>query len=297
MDLFLAHFAPNTSFRNNPKLESPMKKYLPCHLKRSAVCSLSLAACFCAGISALLGAVAPAVAQNVFYDNFDTGVSSATWAPISGDYLLVGDNAHTYGGSAGAAKQVNADPFVYYMRAANGWSAGTVQPGRPVVADVKFYDDLTPYIAGQPYGGGLMLGSSSSLTDFYQLLVNNGTTVGGNGTDYLIRSKASGNVDSGVVRTQGWHDFQIEVLPYTGSNDVQYYIDGSLVGTLNRMNGDVPIDELRLGLSIKTPGLAFWYDNASVSVVPEPSSVALLLGFGGLALLGRRAVRFLASHR
>lgn len=248
-----------------------------------------------ASIGLCLAAAAPAVmATNYFFDNFDSGVSGANWAAVSGAniQILVGDNAHTFGGSAGSAKQVNADPFIYYMRTINGWNAGTVQPGQAIVADVKFWDDATPYNGTQPLGGGLMLGTDVGLTDFYQLLVNSGQTIGGSGTDYLIRSKASGNVDSGVVRSQGWHDFKIQVLPYTGLNDVQYFIDGNLVGTLNRMNGDLAMSELRLGLSVKTPGSAFWYDNVSVDtvVIPEPSSLALL-GLGGLALLLPRAAR------
>jgi hypothetical protein len=251
--------------------------------------STSLNPCLAACLVLLLGTAASALATNYFYDNFDSGVSGSTWAAISGDYLLVGDSAHTYGGSAQAAKQVNADPFVYYMRANNGWSAGNVLAGEAVVGDVEFYDDLTPYVAGQPFGGGLMLASGSGLTDYYQLLVNSTAPVGGGGADYLIRSKVNGYADSGVARTQGWHDFKIEVLPYTGLNDVQFYIDGNLVGSMNRI-GDDPINELRLGLSVKTPGLAFWYDNVSVDsiTVPEPAGGLLLLLGAGLTLLYRR---------
>ena len=256
---------------------------------RLSVSSYSVKTCLSAGIGLFLAAAAPALmATNYFFDNFDSGVSGSTWAAVAGanTFVLDGDNAHTFGGSAGSAKQVNADPFIYYMRAINGWSAGTVQPGQAIVADVKFWDDATPFNGTQPLGGGLMLASDNSLTDFYQLLVNSGTAIGGNATDYLIRSKANGNVDSHVVRSQGWHDFAIEVLPYTGLNDVQYYIDGNLVGTLNRENGDLAMTELRLGLSVKTPGSPFWYDNVSVDtvVIPEPASLALVT-LGGLALL------------
>ena len=112
------------------------------------VSSHSLRNCISAGIGLFLAAAAPALmAANVFFDNFDSGVSGGTWAAVSGAniQILVGDNAHTYGGSAQSAKQVNADPFIYYMRTINGWNAGTVQAGQAIVADVKFWDDGTPY--------------------------------------------------------------------------------------------------------------------------------------------------------
>ena len=35
-------------------------------------------------------------------------------------------------------------------------------------------------------------------------------------------------------RTTGWHKFTLDFLPYTGSGDVRAYIDGTLVGTLDR---------------------------------------------------------------
>ena len=188
---------------------------------------MKMRAFMCVTVGVLLVTAAPVLAAyNAFFDNFDTGVSGSTWAAVPGNVnnqVLIGDNAHTFGGSAQSAKQVNADPAIYYMRTINGWNAGTVLSGQTIVADVKFWDDGNPYVTGTPLGGGLMLGSGSNIADFYQLLVNSGTSIGGFATDYLIRSKISGNVDSGVARSQGWHDFKIEVLPYTGANDVRLH--------------------------------------------------------------------------
>src|ERR1035441_9790926 len=86
---------------------------------RLSVSSYSVKTCLSAGIGLFLAAAAPALmATNYFFDNFDSGVSGSTWAAVAGanTFVLDGDNAHTFGGSAGSAKQVNADPFIYYMQ-------------------------------------------------------------------------------------------------------------------------------------------------------------------------------------
>ena len=57
-----------------------------------------------------LAAAVPALAQTLFTDNFDTGVSGASWQVMvnNANYqILVGDNAHAFG--TGSAKQVQAN--------------------------------------------------------------------------------------------------------------------------------------------------------------------------------------------
>jgi hypothetical protein len=73
-----------------------------------------------------------------------------------------------------------------------------------------------------------------------------------------------------------------------GINDVEFYIDNVLVGTGNRRPNTgtgFNLDEIRLGLSVRTPDSSFWFDNVSLDMVPEPTSV-LLFGTGCLALAG-----------
>src|ERR1039457_205798 len=216
--------------------------------------------CFFTCAALVLSAAAPVLAQTVFTDNFDTGVSGASWQVLvkNPNYqILVGDNAHAFG--AQSAKQVQANPFPYYMRSIAGShpSAGILTAGQNEILTTYMWDDLNDMdgSGGQLAAGG-MLSTPSSGTgasdDFAQININSTTAGAGGFTDYNWRTAASGTHDTGVRRTQGWHEFKIVLDPYTGANDVQFYIDGTLVANGNRgVAGAVDsFDEIRLGISI-----------------------------------------------
>lgn len=234
----------------------------------------------------------PATASTLFSDDFETGIDPNTWEVVPGtnNNILIGDNAHAFG--SGAAKQVNADPAIYYMRnKAGAWTpVNPIPAGQKLVASVMFWDDnVRPAdVAATPIGGTIML-MNSGVGELFQLGVNGAQSV----TNYYYRSLALGNKVSSMERTQGWHKLTIEAYPYTGGDeDVKYFIDDTLIGTSPRRVGGgsgVDINEIRLGISIKSPGSAFWYDDVSVSMIPEPATLALLV-IGGLGLLRRRPV-------
>ncbi|MBI2824908.1 MAG: hypothetical protein HYX69_09510 [Planctomycetia bacterium] len=246
-----------------------------------------------------LAACVPAMGATLFSDNFDSGVSGANWTLVTaGQNLLQGDSAHFFGTQS--AKQVNAfgngTNDVYYMRTQPGTivTGGGIGPGQKEIAAVQFWDDnIRTDQNGDSsinLGGTIML-ANNALSDFYQLGVNSAVSV----NNYYMRTSLGGNVATGVARTQGWHELRIEALPYTGSGDVQFYIDNVLVGSGNRRpntGSGFDLNEIRLGLSIRTPDSPFWFDNASVSMVPEPSSIVLitlaLVGLVGYHLGGRR---------
>ena len=248
---------------------------------------------FCAALIVCFIASVPAIATTIFSDDFESGVLGSKWEVMKGNsnyQILFGDNSHAFGTQS--ARQEAADPFIYYMRtiANTHPTAGILGTGQQETLTTYMWDDGNNLSSGPQTAAGVMLSSPSdsggAADDFYQMNVN--STIRYN--DYNWRTSLDGTSDSGVARSQGWHQFQIVVNPYTGaSGDVKFYIDNTLVGSGRRKpgsgSGDV-MDEIRLGISIKTPGSAFWYDNVSLDVVPEPTSV-FLLGVGCLLLPGR----------
>lgn len=243
----------------------------------------------CAAIAALLF-VSQSIAATLFSDDFETGVSSSTWTQVAvpGQSLLQGDTGGHHLG-AQSAKQVNAfvDGVVdvYYMRNKPGTvSVGIVPSGQREIATVQFWDENIRTDTSQDgttsLGGAIMLANSGG-SDFYQMGVNSAVSL----SNYYVRTSLGGNVATSVARTQGWHELRIEALPYTGANDVEFYIDNALVGTGNRRPGagaGFVLDEVRLGLSVRTPDSPFWFDNVSLALVPEPGCLAAL----SMALIG-----------
>ncbi|MEI6915260.1 MAG: PEP-CTERM sorting domain-containing protein [Armatimonadota bacterium] len=238
-----------------------------------------------------LAAVAIAVpswAATSFTDNFDSGVSNANWEVVSGNTLyniFVGDNAHAFGTQS--AKQVNSDPYIYYMRTKPGViDSITLLGSQTMSASCWVYDDLSwtanSQPSGQPVGGGMML-LDPAVSDLFQINVNSTAAGAGGYANWNWRSLNDGTHDTGIARTQGWHYLTITIGANTSTTgDAKFYIDNVLAGQAMRKNNNA-MNQLRLGISFKTYN-PFWYDN--VSVVPEPSSVlalgGALVGFAGL---------------
>lgn len=261
--------------------------------------SSNMKSCLFACAALLLSVTAPALAQTLFTDDFESGVSGTSWqvmVPNPQYQILYADGSHAFGTLA--ARQEQANPFPYYMRTIAGShpTAGILAGSQKEVFKTYMWDDLNDLNgSGGQLAAGVMLSSVSSGTgaadDFYQININSGAA--GGFTQYNWRTAVNGTFSTGVARTQGWHLFEIDVNPYTGgNNDVQFYIDNALVGSGARKvgggAGDV-MDEIRLGISIYSQGSAFWYDNVSLSVVPEPASGLLLLLGGVLTFLYRRS--------
>lgn len=222
-----------------------------------------------------------------FYDGFENGVLGSLWEVVPGTYnqILFGDNAHAIGNQS--ARQEAGDPWVYYMRTTSTAfpSPGLIAPGMQEILTCWIWDDNVQ--SGAQTAAGLML-ANNALSDFFQLQVNST----GSWTHYRWRTSQDGTFTSSIPRTQGWHKWQIVVNPYTGNTgDVLFYIDDQPAGSGKR-KGDFVLDQIRLGISIKTPGSPFWYDDVTLEITPEPGSLlALGAGFVGLAgcVLRRRS--------
>jgi hypothetical protein len=237
---------------------------------------------------ALLGGLlsAPVFGAVLFQDSFDTGVSGAKWEAMPGSTYyqqLIGDSSHVRGVSGQAARQEMADPWIYYSRTTSSavTAPGLVGAGQKELLTVWMWDDNVQ--SGAQTAGAIML-SDAGGSDFYQLQVNSTRSW----TSFVWRTSIQGTFVSTFPRSQGWHKLQIEVLPFTGANDVNFYIDGTQIATGNRKANN-EMNQIRLGISIKTPGSPFWYDDVELSMVPEPASALMLvLGCCGLVLRRRR---------
>jgi MYXO-CTERM domain-containing protein len=91
-------------------------------------------------------------------------------------------------------------------------------------------------------------------------------------------------LNTGVVRTQGWHHFKL--VSKTASADV--YVDGVLTNANVAYASGAAYSGMLLGSGLTSAGYDAVFDNVSVSVSPEPVTLALL-GMGALVLRRRRA--------
>ena len=147
-------------------------------------------------------------------------------------------------------------------------------------------------------GGDLSIGQTVSIDlatlgiatgDFVGVDFQQGSTTGigynfeGGGSNYGVFSNA-GVADSGI----GYSD-ALKTIALTNVDGTNYTlsIDGTTFTTLALANGRTGIDEVRVFNDTSGGGNDVTFNNFSVSVVPEPSTTALL-GLGGLALILRR---------
>ncbi len=83
--------------------------------------------------------------------------------------------------------------------------------------------------------------------------------------NYCFRTSAQGWMASSIARTPGWHAFAIAVRPYTGTDDVSFYVDGALAGKGKR-TVNWPINDIQVGPSNTPAGANAWYDDIEFGV-------------------------------
>lgn len=226
----------------------------------------------------------PASAGTILSDNFDgyadqaafeaawpktTGNSSsdlatdrAFSAPHSVRSLTTGSGAliqSNYRDLGVEAAGSDAEPLVVKFQMY--WAAGASR----VFNAVRSY-------SGAGFGQG-------SLEQIYAVGAYNTVTAPGevwNGAKYQARvafgtSVGWFNLSDGPDRSEGWHEFTIEVR----SNDVNFYVDGVLGRNFSR-GAITTFDSFIIGSGLTSGAVAAWTDDVSVEVVPEPASLALL---------------------
>jgi hypothetical protein len=79
------------------------------------------------------------------------------------------------------------------------------------------------------------------------------------------------------ARTEGWHKLSIEVLPYTGSNDLKFYVDGALKLTTNQpaSAASATVKRTYLGYNYTPNQETYWDDIQFDSMAPAaPTNVS-----------------------
>jgi len=107
-------------------------------------------------------------------------------------------------------------------------------------------------------------------------------------TRYQARSIDSGGwVQLSSPRSIGWHNFRFEISGTSVNLFVDNVLDPAFTGRLNSAN--IAYDWVNLGSALSGNTLGY-FDNVNVSVIPEPSTLALGL-FGAGAFLVRNLRR------
>jgi len=258
--------------------------------------------------TALLGGVVavPGTASAVpnLFDNFNNGVGGdIVWTPITGvngtsttpvgiNNLMQTSSSKNFEGTGpglNSALTPQSDPAAWNGYTDFGSTTGALSASVWIFED-RSYSLLDDPGNNQPVNGFIgVVGENGSnqpaFTDFYYLGV---VGQGGSRTNYGTRNITQGFTTSAIPREAGWTKLQIDIDAVGPGAMARFYVDTpSLPMTLidSTPRGSVPLRFVRLGTNDKSYE-NFWYDN--VSVVPEPTSLAVLGGVGAIGLFGRR---------
>lgn len=247
------------------------------------------------------------IGQTLFFDDFDSyadqAAMNAVWTLAPNALTLSGDQAYSPGQSAFAPGNTTAYMMTHDVAPVWGTDAN------PLVWSFQFYDstqannlrqfatirDNAPALA-QIVAIGTY--NDTSLTkDRHDLDYQ--VTIADLNTYYAVRVAFSPgpnwlilNGPGAPTRSTGWHELKAVFYDTT----VEFYIDG--VNALSDITlsyasdvGAISFDRLTIGSGLSSANGAAYYDDVSLSIIPEPSSMVLgLMGGIGclLALQNRR---------
>jgi len=260
----------------------------------------------CAAVSCL-GAFT-AHANVIINDNFDgyanQAAFQAVWAPSGTSGTLSSDISNSAPNSIrNAAGSTQRNDFTFSASTATDVIA---TDANPLVWSYSFYDDPANIVPagntlGRAYGQLIGRNSSGALNQVLAMGLWNGNSpkASNNVTStltelrqyYAIRVAFSPGtnwivLDTVAQRSAGWQEMKAVI----GSTQVEFFINGVSGGTWNHSTseGGTGWYQARIGSGLSTTA-AVNFDNYRLSVVPEPSALALsTLGLAGLIRLRRR---------
>jgi hypothetical protein len=252
-----------------------MKKFL---------CGLCAAAGLTVGVAASNAAV-------VFSDDFESGLGSWTQAPASGNpnITLETDQAVS---PTHSAKSVASGSRIYHNLGQE------VSNSAGVSATFYIYDDTMTRSFAQVLGYSGAGYTSGTLQNLLAIGKYNTVTMPGEvfaGTKYQARiANGTGmgwfnlNGAGSPNRSTGWHKFTVEVL--SDGVTTNWYVDDILSRTIVAPSALPDWDSITLGFGTNSSSNGnTWYDDVSLSTVPEPAACGLLaLGLVGAVSRRRR---------
>jgi hypothetical protein len=234
----------------------------------------------------------------VFEDNFDSYPDQPSFEAVWEVLSPATSGTLTADESVSPTKSINFGTTAQRNQAIfeETGESGYLETDTVIRFSLDFFDSNA---AAAPYRQFHNLQDSTAATASGQLIAlglnNNLTSSGEEGNFYMARILGfNGNAffklndDPLLLRTTGWHNLAVEI----SYDAFHFFVDGSLAETvphdgITRRSYDV----VRLGSGLTSVN-GTNIDNVKVELVPEPSSLLLLLG-AGVAVVGVRR----RSHR
>jgi len=187
--------------------------------------------------------------------DFESGL--AGWSAMPDSELMLVSDAASYSPthSAYAGASAAASMHAYPLRQVRP-DLQTDYPDR-VYLSCRIYDTGGPGSTGKQYITLRALDGAVA-KDFFSVGIYSSASP----SSYCVRTNAQGWWATAFPRSVGWHKFAIEVRPYTGTDDVWFFIDDVLVAKGKR-SVNWPINDLQLGAAGVPGGMNTFYDDVS----------------------------------